>query len=74
MKILYYIIKKQTVKTGNVGVFTGWKSIQVYEIVNNVPKMFCDIEAMIDRSNENEIQVWLDQNGYEDKEFEFVPL
>ena len=53
---------------------TGWKTIQVYEIANNQPKMWLELEARNDDSSDEEIQTWLDNNGFEDRKYEFVRL
>ena len=47
--------------------------ITVYYIIDNTPKIFCEIDALEDCSIENEIQTYLDNNGYEN-ELEFVEL
>ena len=65
-KNLYYTIKV----LDNIGM----KLITVYEIIANEPKIFSEIEAYLDTNDETEIQFYLDNNGYEDEEFDFVKL
>lgn len=48
--------------------------INVYEIINNQPKIFCQIESFYGVDVEVEIQEYLDNNGYGDEEFIFEHL
>ena len=75
MRKLYYVVEKQSHDVGDdIHELTGWKTITVYEIVDNQPKIFCEIESDITENSEDEIQTYLDNNGYEDEEFEFDQL
>lgn len=74
MKKLYYTVEKQTETVDTVEECTGLKTIQVYEMVNNKPNQWFDLEVRNDTSSEAEIQRWLDDNGYSDEQFEFVWL
>ncbi len=67
MKKLYY-----TVCVNHLS--SNWKLITVYTIEDNQPKIFCEIESSKESSDEVEIQTYLDNNGYEDEEFEFEKL
>ena len=69
---LFYTIEKQTTTIDTIEECTGWKTIQVYEITENQPKLLVELEVRNDDSSEVQIQHWLDNNGYEDKEYEFV--
>ncbi len=69
-----YTVEKQTRTIDTVEECTGWKTIQVYEIANDQPKMWFEIEARNDDSSGEEIQTWLDNNGFENREYEFVGL
>ena len=71
---LYYTLEKHTQDVGGFEECTGWKTITVYIIEHNTPKVMCEIEAHNESSSEGEIQEWLDENGCEDKEFKFVQL
>jgi len=73
-KKLYYTVEKQTQTIDTVEECTGWKNIQVYEIVLDRPKQWFDIEAKNDSSSENEIQTWLDNNGFGDRDYDMVCL
>lgn len=74
MTKLFYTVVKETQIIDTVEKCTGWKLIQVYEIVNNQPKIWFDLLARNNDSNEEEIQTWLDNNGYEDRKYEFIRL
>ena len=52
----------------------GYKNIQVYRIKNNQPKIWFQIEARNDEYSENEIQFWLDNNGFDEMNFEMILL
>jgi hypothetical protein len=73
-KTLFYVVEKQLQGNSDCEETTGWKTITVYEIIKNQPKIFCEIEAKIEDSSENEIQTYLDNNGLEDQEFDFQQL
>lgn len=66
-KKLYYVVV-------NDSQMPNWKYITVYEIMNNTPKVFCNIECEILKSSKDEIQKWLDDNGYGDEDFEITML
>lgn len=73
MKNLFYVVSYDTYSDGS---FNGLQTITVYEIVENFPKEFCTIETNTDSpyTIEEEIQEWLDNNGYEDEQFNFYRL
>lgn len=76
-KKLYYTVERETQPNdfdSNVVELTGMKTIQVYDIIDNQPKMFCTIDARLEDSSENEIQTYLDNNDYGDEMFDFVEL
>ena len=75
-KNLFYVVEKESYYDvgDNIHKLTGWKTITVYEIINNQPKIFSTIGAEIANSSENEIQIWLDNNGYGDEEFNLIQL
>lgn len=75
-KTLYYTVAKETQMVGDVEECTGWKDLTLYEIRDNQPKLLAEI-AVDDGSpfsSEEEIQTWLDENGYEDEDFKFTQL
>ena len=71
---LYYVVAKYLIDGMDCECTTGVKAISVYEIIESIPKLLCEIETFNEVSSENEIQVWLDNNGYEDKQFNFTEL
>ena len=74
MRELYYTIEKQTQTIDTIEECTGWKTIIVYDIVNDTPKIWFEIESRNDEYSENEIQTWLDNNGFENREYSFTEL
>mgnify|MGYP001239146936 CR=1 FL=1 len=74
-EILYYTIEyEKELFDNDMYMLTGIKTITVYEILDNIPKLFCSIESYLERSSEEEIQYWLDNNNYEDMDYSFELL
>lgn len=73
-KKLYYTVEKQTQTIDTVEETTGYKAISVYEIVFDEPKLWFDIEVLNEASSEDEINEWLDVNGFGDRNYELVIL
>ena len=71
---LYYTVEKETETYGLVDELTGWKTITVYEIVDNKPKEICQLPANNEDTSTDEISLWLDENGYGDKSYKFTLL
>lgn len=77
VKDLYYVVEKHLDETYS---FNGVRTIDVYEIEENIPKRFTSLECLsypegdYFRGDEEEIQEWLDENGYEDFEYSFHQL
>ena len=74
MKSLYFTVEKQTNIYDGVEECSGWKTISVYEILLDRPKLWFEIEAKNEDSSKDEIQNWLDENGFGNREYEFVRL
>ena len=71
---LYYIVELVTTEVEpDIIECNGWKTITIYEIIDNQPKIFAEIEAKYSSNCNEEIQTYLDNNGF-DKEFEFIRL
>ena len=76
-KDLYYVVERHLDETFSCN---GVRTIDVYEIIDNVPKTFISIEALsypegdYFKGDEEEIQDWLDDNGYGDGEYNFHQL
>lgn len=74
MDKLYYVAAPYLIDGEDFTYTDDVKDILIYEIIDNVPKVFANLEVEIQLNSESEIQVWLDNNGYGDKEFEFIEL
>lgn len=75
MKTIYFTVDKELNEIDS-GLFdtTGNKTITVYTIENNEPKIFFEIESILENNSIEEIQWWLDENGYGDEEFNIQDL
>ena len=51
-----------------------WRDIYVYEIVNDQTKLWFELEAYDSTFDEDEIQTWLDNNEFENREYNFYQL
>jgi len=71
-KKLYFTVEKEVYGDGET--LNGNKTITVYQIINNEPKRFFDVECFNEDSSQEEIQNYLDDNGYGDEEFELILL
>ena len=75
VKKLFYIVDLELQHVdGEIQETTGWKTIRVYEIENNVPTKFCNLDIEISDNSEEAIQEYLDENGHGDETFEFIEL
>lgn len=70
-KKLYYTVEKEIEDNEFL---TGLKNVTVYEIINNEPKKFFSLDLSLEDNSKDEIQDYLDDNGYGDDEFEFILL
>ncbi len=70
MNKLYYTVNIEE----DDGLIAGMKSVSVYTIENNEPKIFTEIDVRYEDNSESEIQVYLDNNGYGDDKYELVRL
>jgi hypothetical protein len=74
-KKLFYVVDLELQNVdGEILETTGNKFVRVYDIENNVPTKFCDLEIDITDNSEEAIQEYLDDNGYGDETFEFIEL
>lgn len=72
---LYYVVEKLTTDVGDdIHELSGWKTITVHTIENNELKKWFDLEGENVLNSQDEIQDYLDDNGYEDEEFEMIEL
>lgn len=75
-KLIYYTVYYDTYDGVEQN---GIRQISVYVMEDNTPKTFAEIEAFNkfgekEFSDEEEIQMYLDNNGYTDEEFECIEL
>ena len=72
MKKLYFVVEKSVYGDGET--LDGTKSITVYEMIDNAPKLFVVIDGTNDERSTDAIQNWLDDNGHGDDNFELIQL
>lgn len=70
MRKLYYVIEVEL----DGAIISGIKFITVYEIIENVPTRFFDVEIAYEDSSEDAINNYLNDNGYGDETFELIQL
>lgn len=72
---LYYVVEKQTQDIAGIEECTGWATVRSYTIEGyDVIKMLSEFDVKLEDSIEDELQFWLDNNGYEDNEYEMIEL
>ena len=71
-KKLYFVIEKEISSDGET--LTGNKTVSVYEIKDNVPTRFCEVEGDNEDSSSQLIQDYLDDNGFGDDDFDLIQL
>jgi len=75
MKTLYYVVTIQLDDVGDdILESNGWKTLTVYKIENNKPVNFFEIECGRSENSEEEIQAYLNNEGYADYEFNLQQL
>ena len=62
MKILYFTVNKHTEYVGDVEEATGWKTIYIYSITDNIPKLMDEIDVSNERVSVDAIKHWLEGN------------
>lgn len=74
-KKLYYVVDLELQHVdGEIEETTGNKTVRVYDMEDNVPKIFCTLDLLNTQNSEEEIQEYLDDNGFGDDAFEFIEL
>lgn len=74
-KKLYYVVEKLTTDVGDdIHELSGWKTITVYTVEDNEIKEWFELEGENALKTQDEIQDYLDDNGYSDEEFEMKQL
>ena len=74
MKVIYYVVKKELKVINGVEKTTGYKTISTYTLEENKLEMFFDLGLQNSSNSEEEIQNYLDDNGYGDDEWELIRL
>ena len=74
MRKLYYTVEKELQQVGDFEETTGFKTVTVYDIENNVPTKFFDLEISNDENTKEAINEYLSDNGYGDETFELIQL
>ena len=69
---LYYTVEKNVSTDGET--LDGNKTVTVYDIVDNSPKLFFMLDLVLSDNTQDEIQDYLDDNGYGDEDFKFIQL
>lgn len=75
MKKLYYTVDKELNEIDR-GLYdaTGNKTLTAYEIIDNKPKVFCQLDVLLEDDSQEAIIEWADDNGYNDVDFALIPL
>ena len=74
---LYYTVEKETITIDSItdhSGLTGHKTIKIYEIQNDKPKIWFELDVRNEDSSEDEIQNWLNDNGFGEREYEMLCL
>jgi hypothetical protein len=73
-KVLYYVIEKELSSYDDIEETTGNKTVTVYDILNNIPKIFTTLDLCNEDNTRDKIKEYLDDNGYSDETFNLVQL
>ena len=73
-KKIYYVVEKELHGIDGFDEVTGNKSVRAYSCETNGLKTFFTIETTNEHNSVEEMQYWLDDNGYEDNEYDFEEL
>lgn len=75
MKIIYYVVERELQGVhGEFEEVTGNKQIRAYSVDNGYLKPFFDVETLDENNSIDEMDGWLIDNGYGDKECKFELL
>ena len=73
-RTIYYVVEKELHGIDGFDEVTGNKQIRAYSCEPNGLKEFFTIETTNEHNSIEEMQYWLDDNGYEDNEYTFEVL
>jgi hypothetical protein len=71
-KTLYYVVDKESYSGTNE--LNGLVTVSVYEMIDNKPVVLTTVECTDEDNIEDQIQNYLDDNGFGDDEFNFIQL
>ena len=74
MRKLYYTVEKELQQVDDFEETTGFKTVTIYDIENNIPTKFFDLEISNDENTKEAINEYLSDNGYGDETFELIQL
>ena len=74
MRKLYYTVEKELQQVSDFEETTGFKTVTVYDIENNIPTKFFELEISNDENTKEAINEYLSDNGYGDETFELIIL
>ena len=74
MRKLYYTVEKELQQVGDFEETTGFKTVTIYDIENNIPTKFFELEISNDENTKEAINEYLSDNGYGDETFELIIL
>lgn len=69
MKTLYFIVEKELQDIDGIEETTGYKTITVYDIVENKPKLVVEIEAVNEYNTVDELEHFA-ENLLQEEDFE----
>lgn len=69
MKTLYFTVEKELQDIDGIEETTGYKTITVYDIVDNKPKLVVEIEAENEYSTKDELEYFA-ENLLQEEDFE----
>jgi hypothetical protein len=76
-KTFYYTVELLTQPSpyfSDYDELTGDKIITIYEIIDNIPTELACFDVWNENNSEEEVSVWLDENGYFREEFKLIKL
>jgi hypothetical protein len=73
-KKLYYVVDRQFEDIDGFAEATGYKDVQVYEVLNGEIEKFCYLDLSNEDNTEEAINDYLNDNGFGDDEFELIQL
>jgi hypothetical protein len=73
-KKIFYFVRKELQSVGDIEETTGYKTVTLYNIVDDKPELIDILDLENSANSEEEIQEYLDDNGFGDETFELIEL